>query len=45
MVQVIQKISGRHWGQLFVAHADRPTKKGAALDLFPLNREELTGIL
>lgn len=34
MVQVIQKISGGHWGQVFfVAHADGPTKKGAALDL------------
>lgn len=39
MVQVIQKISGGHWGQLFVAHADGPTKKSAALDLFLLTRK------
>lgn len=43
MVQVIQKISGGHWGQSFVAHADRPTEKGAALDLFLMNKEELAG--
>lgn len=43
MVQVIQKTSGEHWGQFFVAHADGLTKKGAALDLFLMNKEELAG--
>lgn len=40
---VIQKTSGGHWGRFLVAHADGPAKKGAALDLFLMNKEKLAG--
>jgi len=45
VIQVIGQISGGLWGQFFVAHADGPTKKSAALDCFLMNREELAGTL